>query len=98
MPKLFSRADAVIVGCVAYSVCQSLLGLCQVLDLNLKFSWSERQSVACSVQDANTGTSSHLRGAARLKNCKKMSKTVAMHASLFVRRRERESTCARGLC
>lgn len=82
MPKLFKRADTAIVRCVAYSVCQSLLGLCQVLDLIPKFSWSERQSVACSVQDGNTGTSSHLGEAARPTNCKKMSKAVAVHTSL----------------
>lgn len=99
MPRLFNRADTVVVGCVAYSVCQSLLGLGQVLDLNPKFSWSERQSAACSVQDANTGTSSHLWEAARLRNCKeRMSKGAAVHASLCVRKRQRESTCVRGLC
>lgn len=98
MPKLFNRADTVIVGCVAYSVCQSLLELCQVLDLNPKFSWSEKQSVACSVQDADTGTSSHLREAARLRNCKEKTEGVAVHASLCARRREKESTCVRGLC
>lgn len=98
MPRLFNRAGTVMVGCVAHSVCQSLLGLCQVLDLNPKFSWSERQSVACSVQDANTGTSSHLGEAARLKNCKeKMSKGAAVHASLCEKEGKREHLCERNL-